>query len=357
MIKPEKPHDEDARLAALRSYNVLDSEREESYDDLVAIAAAVCDVGHAAISLIDSERQWVKAGLGVPEGLISRDESLCAHAILDSDQLMVVRDASVDERFQGNPLITAEDGIRFYAGAPLVTPDGHAIGTLCVFDSCPGDLDESQQRTLHALSRQVTHLFELRRTNKLLNLHIIDRAWYEEQLHRYHEQLESRNADLVEQTRTDPLTDLPNRRAFDAALETAIGKCVDSGSPLSVAVLDIDHFKLVNDLHGHAEGDQVLVQLAKLLKAQFSGGGMAARHGGEEFVMLFPAATLQQASLQCEFLRQSVLVLPLGLPVTVSIGVAQLKPRHDDSASLLKRADEAMYAAKNNGRNRVSLAG
>ncbi len=356
MIKPEKPDDEDARLAALHSYDVLDSEREAAYDDLVAIAAAICGVGHGMVSLVDSERQWFKAALGIAEDSTARDMSFCAHAILDSHQLMVVADATLDERFQDNPLVTADDGIRFYAGAPLVTPDGHAIGTLCVFDSTPRQLDDSQRSALHALSRQVTHLLELRRANNLLNLHIRDRAWYEEQLHVYHEQLESRNADLAEQTRTDPLTDLPNRRAFAAALETAIQKSIASGLPLSVAVLDIDHFKLVNDLHGHSEGDRVLVELASVLKAQFSGGGMAARHGGEEFVMLFPGATRQQASLQCEFLRQAVSVLPVGIPLTVSIGVAQLRPHADDTSSILERADEALYVAKNEGRNRVSVA-
>lgn len=353
MIKPEKPDDEDARLAALQSYDVLDSEREDAYDDLVAIAAAICDVGQGTISLIDSDRQWFKAALGIATESSSRDESFCGHAILDSQQLMIVADATLDERFQDNPSVTAKDGIRFYAGAPLVTPEGHAIGTLCVFDSSPRQLDDSQRNALQALSRQVTHLLELRRANTRLKVHIRDRAWYEEQLHAYHQELEYRNADLAEQTRTDPLTDLPNRRAFSAALETAIRKSLANGLPLSVAVLDIDHFKLVNDLHGHAQGDQVLVELAGLLKSQFSGGGMAARYGGEEFVMLFPGATLQQAGLQCEFLRHAASVLPVGLPVTVSIGVAQLKPRADDPAGLLKRADDALYVAKNNGRNRV----
>ncbi len=353
MIKPEKPDDEDARLAALQSYDVLDSELEDAYDDLVAIAAAICDAGQGAITLIDADRQWFKAELGIDQGSTSRDESFCAHAILDSHRVMVVPDATLDARFQGNPLVEAEDGIRFYAGAPLVTPDGHAIGALCVFDSTPRQLDDSQRSALHALSRQVTHLLELRRANKLLNLHIRDRAWYEEQLHVYHEQLESQNADLAEQTRTDPLTDLPNRRAFSAALETAIQKSLTNGLPLCVALLDIDHFKLMNDLHGHAEGDRVLVELANVLKAQFSGGGTAARHGGEEFVMLFPGAELQQAILQCEFLRQGVSVLPVGIPVTVSIGIAQWRPRTDDVASLVKRADEALYMAKNDGRNRV----
>ncbi len=354
MIKPEKPGNEAERLAALHRYQVLDSEQDAAFDDLVAIAASICGVGQGMVSLVDADRQWFKSAMGIPRDSTPREESFCAHAILDEGSVLVVPDATQDERFIGNPLVEGPEGIRFYAGAPLLSGEGYPIGTLCVFDRVPQRIGPVQIEALKALSRQVTHLLELRRANTELSLHIRERQWYEDNLQRYHEALEVQIRDLSEQTRTDPLTELPNRRAFTAALETAIGKSSAGGLPLAVAVLDIDHFKLVNDLHGHAEGDKVLVELASLLRAQFSGGGMAARYGGEEFVMLFPGATLQQASLQCEFLREAISVLPVGVPVTVSIGVAQLRPRCDDTASVLKRADDALYTAKQGGRNRVS---
>ena len=356
MIKPEKPDNEAARLAALRSYEVLDTQPEASFDDLVRIAAAICAVPSASVSLIDADRQWFKARQGIEDSETARDVSFCGHAILDPQNLMIVADAADDVRFQDNPFVTQEDGIRFYAGAPLLSREGHAVGTLCVFDNKPKQLLPFQKEALHALSRQVSQLLELRRVSRELNLQLRERDWYEQQLHRYQSELESRNADLAEQTRTDPLTGLPNRRAFAAALQVAMEKSLAGGQRLSVAVLDIDHFKTINDLHGHAEGDQVLVAMADMLKAQFAGRGMAARYGGEEFVMLLPDSTLDEARLQCEFVRQAVSLLPIGLPISVSIGVAEFR-RHDDTTEgVFRRADEALYAAKRGGRDRVSVA-
>ncbi len=355
MIKPEKPKDEAARLAALHRYDILDSGQESAYDDLVAIALSICGVDGGMVSLIDAERQWFKARHGMERPDTPRDESFCAHAILHACEVMVVPDATLDPRFADNPLVTAEGGIRFYAGAPLLSGDGHPIGTLCVFDTRPRRIDEAQVSALRALSRQVTHLLELRRVSRELSTQLRERDWYERQLQLYHEELETQNANLSEQTRTDPLTGLANRRAFAAALDTAMHRAQGTGQGLAIGVLDIDHFKMINDLHGHAEGDQVLVALADMLKAQFAGRGMAARYGGEEFVMLFTDCTLDLARLQCELIRQSVTLLPVGLPFTVSIGVADTRPG-DTSEQMFKRADAALYAAKRGGRDQVAVA-
>lgn len=356
MIKPQKPQNEDARLAALHRYEILDTAAEAAFDDLAAIAAGICGVPSATVSLIDSDRQWFKARHHVDDTETSRDESFCGHAILDPAQVMVVPDATADPRFHDNPVVTADGGIRFYAGAPLLSHDGHAVGTLCVFGGQAMQLDQTQLEALKALSRQVSQLLELRRVSKELNLQLRDREWYEQQLHDYQATLESQNADLAEQTRTDALTGLSNRRAFAAALAVEMEKAQASGQRLCVAVLDIDHFKMINDLHGHAEGDKVLVELASMLKAQFAGRGMAARYGGEEFVLLLPDCDAQKARLQCEFMRQSVSLLPIGLPVTVSIGVAEIRRRDDTPDDAFRRADEALYAAKRAGRDRVEVA-
>ncbi len=119
--------------------------------------------------------------------------------------------------------------------------------------------------------------------------------------------------------------------------------------------MDIDHFKQINDFNGHATGDRVLAELGVLLRAQFSGRGLAARYGGEEFVVLMPDTDLRTAELQCDFLRMAVSDLPLGFPVTVSIGVAAHRSG-DTVEQTLERADAALYRAKGNGRNRVELA-
>lgn len=356
MIKPPKPWDEEERLAALRRYEVLDTASEAAFDDLVKIASELCGVPAATVSLIDSDRQWFKARHNVDVAETSRDVSFCGHAILDPDNAMVVPDATADERFHDNPLVTADGGIRFYAGVPLRSDDGHAVGTLCVFGGEAMQLDQARLEALKALSRQVSRLLELRRVSKDLNLQLRDREWYEQQLHDYQAALENQNAELAEQTRTDPLTGLPNRRAFAASLAAEMEKARSSGRRFCVAVLDIDHFKLINDLHGHAEGDKVLVELASMLRSQFAGGGMAARYGGEEFVLLLPDSDAGKARLQCEFVRQAVSMLPIGLPVTVSIGLAEIRRRDDMPEDALRRADEALYAAKRAGRDRVETA-
>ncbi|WP_334177707.1 sensor domain-containing diguanylate cyclase [Pseudoxanthomonas sp.] len=355
MSRPPKPDNEEERLAALHSVDILDSAPERAFDDLVRIAAAICGVPMAAVTLIDRDRQWFKARVGMDHPDPSLDTSFCAHTILNPTTMTVVPDATRDARFADNPLVTAEHGIRFYAGAPLVTTEGLALGALCLVDETPRELTPFQLDALDALSRQVAQLLELRRLSQKLGHQLRERVWYEQQMQVYQQQLEQQNADLSEQTKTDPLTGLPNRRAFAAALDTAMRKAAQSGDPLAVAVLDVDHFKTVNDLHGHDEGDRVLVALGDMLRSQAAGRGLAARHGGEEFVILMPGATLEEARLQCEFMRQSVGLLPVGLPVSVSIGVAA-RQRDDSAEAMFRRADQALYEAKRTGRDRVVAA-
>ncbi|TVQ09821.1 MAG: GAF domain-containing protein [Leptolyngbya sp. DLM2.Bin27] len=155
------------RLEALREYNILDTPSEQIYDDITALAAFICDVPIALISLIDADRQWFKSkvGLSLPE--TPRNISFCEHAILNQS-MMIVRDALSDERFAHNPLVTSDPGIRFYAGVPLTTPSGYQLGTLCVIDYQPRDLAEKQQKTLAALARQVVMQMELQRVSAQL---------------------------------------------------------------------------------------------------------------------------------------------------------------------------------------------
>ncbi len=162
-MRPAPPAlDETARLEALERYEILDTAPEREFDDITRLAARVCDAPMAQISLVDRDRQWFKARVGVSEAETPRDVSFCAHAILGSD-VMVVPDAAADERFADNPLVAGETGIRFYAGAPLVTTEGQAIGTICVMDKRPRRLDPEQLEALRALARQVVAQMELRR--------------------------------------------------------------------------------------------------------------------------------------------------------------------------------------------------
>jgi GAF domain-containing protein len=159
---PQGSTSEKKRLKVLWQYDVLDTVPEEMFDDLTELAARICEAPIALISLVDEDRQWFKSRIGVSVQQTSRDVSFCAHAIRQ-EGLFIVPDATRDDRFSRNPLVVSDPKIRFYAGAPLVTPDGHALGTLCVLDSVPRRLRPEQQQALSVLARHVMTQLELRR--------------------------------------------------------------------------------------------------------------------------------------------------------------------------------------------------
>ena len=159
---PVMPEDEAARLEALHRYRILDTEPERSFDDLTLLASHICGTPMALISLVDADRQWFKSRIGIPISETARAVSFCGHAINHRD-LFIVPDARHDERFRDNQLVTGAPEIRFYAGAPLVTPDGHALGTLCVLDRVARTLSRDQLEALTALCHQTEAQLELRR--------------------------------------------------------------------------------------------------------------------------------------------------------------------------------------------------
>jgi GAF domain-containing protein len=158
---------EKKRLKVLWQYEVLDTVPEELFDDLTELAARICEAPIALISLVDEKRQWFKSKVGVSVTETSRDLSFCAYAITQPD-LYIVPDATRDERFASNPLVTSEPKIRFYAGSPLITPDGYALGTLCVIDKVPRELRPEQKQALRILARHVVSQLELRRRSREL---------------------------------------------------------------------------------------------------------------------------------------------------------------------------------------------
>ena len=161
-MKAPLPPDEAQRLDSLLEYAVLDTPVDACLDDLTELAARICEAPIALISLIDENRQWFKSRVGLDATETSRDIAFCAHAI-QQKELFIVPDATQDVRFSDNPLVMGQPGIRFYAGAPLITPNGHALGTLCVIDREPRVMNADSQSALRVLSRLVMTQLELRR--------------------------------------------------------------------------------------------------------------------------------------------------------------------------------------------------
>lgn len=352
------PANEIQRLRSLREYSVLDSLPEQAYDDLTKLASAICNTPIALITLLDEDRQWFKAeiGLGIPE--TPRSMAFCSHAIMTPDDVMVVEDAGRDERFASNPLVVGDPNIRFYAGAPLVTPTGEALGTICVIDREPRTLSEAQQEALRILSREVIVQLELRRSIATLEQTVLEQEQYVESMHEYQRDMERVRANLEVQTLTDALTGVHNRRSFDLALEEELQRALSHQQPCSLVLIDIDRFKEINDRFGHPAGDETLRSVAKLLRSALRSRDVLFRYGGDEFAAILPDTTVEGAVVIGERLRRTV--QRASWPrrtVTLSVGIAGTDPNVTSPMDVLGAADQALLDAKANGRNRVSVAG
>ena len=353
------PDNEIERLEALRVLGILDSVPEQAFDDLTLLAATLCDTPLSFVSLIDADRQWFKSHYGTVLEETARELSFCAHAILTPGEIMEVPDTAADERFVDNPLVLDGPRIRFYAGAPLVTDEGHALGTLCVLDHRPRQLQARQRAALQALARQAAAQLKLRSMHRALQAALESARTYQNELEEYQSRLRKLNMQLHAQAITDPLTGLYNRLALAQQLNHAVARSQRSGEPLSLLLIDADHFKSYNDQFGHQVGDEALRHLAQVIRAATRESDVVARYGGEEFVVILPATDREGARTLAERLCADAQTTRWGRrTLTISIGAVTRSATHPRCTAelLIQDADVALYRAKDAGRNRVVAA-
>jgi diguanylate cyclase (GGDEF)-like protein len=320
-MSAEAIRNEAARLQALEELDLLDTPKDPGFDRIVRLIQEIFSVEIGIVSFIDAHRQWYKASAGMPVDEMPRQDTFCRY-VLDSQNPLVVQDTLLDERFRAHPAVGNPPHVRFYAGFPLKTEDGHVVGTICAIDTRPGSFGKRDLRVLKELAGAV-----------------MDRVA------------------LAKLAATDGLTGLSTRRAFREEAHRLVEQALRHRHDVSCIMLDIDHFKSINDKHGHQVGDAVLKAVTSLCKDQLRAGDLFGRLGGEEFAIILPHVGREDALVTAEKLRQILASTPIeygagSLAVTASFGVTATSIIAKDVDTLLAQADAAMYCAKETGRDR-----
>ena len=320
-----KLQDEQGRLAALRRYEVLDTSREAPFERVTNLVQTVLNVPIATISLIDADRQWYKSCVGMENVDLPREESFCTHTI-QSREPLVIPDTLADPRFAHYGSVVGKPHIRSYIGVPLSSPDGYNLGSLCALDRKPREFNAGQIEVLKSFAALVVDELELRRIAQI-----------------------------------DSLTEAATRRSFLLEMEKSIVKFKRSGTPATLLVLDVDHFKRINDTYGHPAGDAVLRDVSKALAGLLRKEDFLGRLGGEEFGVLLSHTEPASAMATAERLRRATESVTFsGMNpsfVTASFGVASLEHGDSTTETWMAQADAALYEAKRNGRNRCCYVG
>jgi len=323
-IPRAKLTDEPARLAALRRYAVLDVAPEAPFDRITGVIKSLLNVPMATVTLVDAHRQWFLSRHGLPVTETTRDTSFCTHTI-GSYQPLIVQDARLDPRFCSLPGVTGAPFIVSYAGVPLTTPDGYNVGSLCAMDDTVRVFTPGQIEILKTFAPLVIGELELRRI-----------------------------------AQTDQLTGALTRRAIIAEMDHALARFDRYHRSSALLLCDIDHFKTINDTHGHPAGDKVLRAMSAVCRSVFREGDVLGRVGGEEFAALLNESDTDDAIAAAERVRSAIqeMVVPHDPPlkITASFGIAPLWAGCASAEDWLARADTALYAAKHAGRNIALLA-
>ena len=314
MKAPAKPHNEKARLQALINLNLLDSGPEERFDRLTRIAKRLFQVPIAMVSLVDMHRQWSKSCFGLDRREYPRDLSFCGHAILQEDTF-VVPNTLKDDRFFDNPLVEGEPNIRFYAGTPLKTADGHVIGTLCILDKIPRLFHSEDIDMLEDLARMV-----------------------------------EREIRAIQLATMDELTGISNRRGFYLIAEHSLSLSFRHKSPATIVIIKLGTLATIIEQVGDQEGSRVLTVFAQELQRFFRESDLVARLGGDKFaVMLLNTGTERVAELLAKLQRSMQHVnanVAAHYKIEHRVGLATFDPLHPKTIhQLVEQADQALLEA------------
>jgi diguanylate cyclase (GGDEF)-like protein len=335
-----RPPNEAKRLAALRRYALLDTPIDDDFDFLTELAATLCGTPFAFIALVDEDRVWYKSAYGSVAREIPRDYDYCSWAILEEHELNIP-DLHADKRTARLPLTRGPMHYRMYYGVNLLSSDGYCIGTLCVLDVKVCELSLEKLDILSKLARQVMSLFELRAKDIALR---------------------DLNEKIQKVVIYDELTGLSNRRALLARLQAEMDRSRRIGTELSVVMIALDNFKIINERHGQALGDVVLRGVAALLREHVRVTDIASRYSGDLFCVLLPGTSVIDAIFVGNTLRTAIagaVFSGMGhqVKVTASIGVVLYHVQNTPTVeSLIELAELATFRAKVAGRNRVETA-
>ncbi|MCP9834554.1 MULTISPECIES: sensor domain-containing diguanylate cyclase [unclassified Cyanobium] len=312
------PDNEALRQAALDEHHILDTEPDEDFNRITRLASQMLGVPIALISLVDRQRQWFLSRVGLEASETPREQAFCAHAIC-SDDVMVVSDATEDERFKDNPLVTGDPHIRFYAGVPLQSRTGFNLGTLCVISPEPRQLASGEHQLLQDLAGMVTQYLESRRNGYLC-----------------------------------PLTGLQNRRPFFEAGQREFLRARQSGEALTLMLIGLDDFQSFRARFGSQQGERVLQEVAKTLQAGLGDSALVGRVTEAEFAVLRTGLEAREGHAQAESLRaglalQGWLVDGVRHPLPVSRSVASLSAEDAGFRDLFQRAETALNQARLSG--------